>query len=176
MARPLNFCTRPIRPLLRAFDRRRQFTAAIGAQRCQTFTDEARSEGYVGVEGDDPSIYWTYKGRVGYGPNDGKTAGVYAVDVEGGESIGTQHPAVLFNDRVTLADFHRGGKNCSYFSVAPLETVQQKLGGLLGELRAHALNEASTTSGCAGVLAVPQRPWQKASSVMAAWAASFSSS
>ena len=30
--------------------------AAIGAQRCQTFTDEARSEGYVGVEGDEVRV------------------------------------------------------------------------------------------------------------------------
>ena len=79
-----------------------KFTAAIGANRCQTFADEARSEGYVGVEGDDPSIYWTYKQRDGYGPNDGKTAGVYAIDEETVESISTQHPAVLFNDRVHL--------------------------------------------------------------------------
>ena len=58
-----------------------KFTADIGAHRCQTFTDEARSEGYVGVEGDDPSIFWTFKQRDGFGPNDGKTAGVYAVEI-----------------------------------------------------------------------------------------------
>ena len=172
-----------------------KFASGIGAQRCQTFTDEARSEGYVGVEGDDPSIYWTYKGRDGYGPNDGKTAGVYAVDEENGESISTQHPAVLFNDRVTLADFHRGahmrsdpphphtaaraplsrdrrlsplayagGKNCSYFALAPLEVAQQKLSAVLAELRERTLEEATqeaTARGDAIVPAVPQRPWQK---------------
>lgn len=134
-----------------------KFTSGIGAQRCQTFTDEARSEGYVGVEGDDPSIYWTYKERHGYGPNDGKTAGVYAVDVERGESISSQHPAVLFNDRVTLADFHRGGKNCSYFAVAPLDTAQQRLTNSLAELRmvcceySHNPNDLNSKS-------IPNRP------------------
>jgi len=53
----------------------------------QTFADEARSEGYVGVEGDDPSIYWTYKTANGFGKDDGSTAGVYAVDVELGRCV-----------------------------------------------------------------------------------------
>ena len=55
-----------------------KFAASIGAARCQTFADEARSEGFIGVEGDDPSIYWTYKTPAGFGPNENKTAGVYA--------------------------------------------------------------------------------------------------
>ena len=55
-----------------------KFAASIGAARCQTFADEARSEGFIGVEGDDPSIYWTYKTPSGFGPNENKTAGVYA--------------------------------------------------------------------------------------------------
>lgn len=62
-----------------------RFTQQLGAIRCQTFADETRSEGYVGVEGDDPSIYWTYKaGGVGsastYGEPTSRTAGVYAAD------------------------------------------------------------------------------------------------
>jgi len=139
-----------------------KFANSIGATRCQTFTDEARSEGYVGVEGDDPSIYWTYKSPAGHGPNDGNTSGVYALDVEIGNEINTQHPAVLFNDRVTLADFHRGGKNCSYFAVAPLETAQQKLTALLAGLRTRALEDASASADPRAATAVPpQRPWQQ---------------
>ena len=130
-----------------------KFSAGIGAIRCQCFSDEARSEGYVGVEGDDPSIYWTYKERSGYGPNDGTTAGAYAVDVEVGEVISTEHPAVIFNDRVTLADFHRGGKNCSYFAIAPLDTAQKKLTVLLQQLRAQTLELAAQSA--------PQRPWEQ---------------
>ena len=38
-----------------------RFTQSIGAWRSQTFSDEARSEGFIGVEGDDPSIYWASK-------------------------------------------------------------------------------------------------------------------
>jgi hypothetical protein len=142
-----------------------KFTLGIGANRCQTFTDEARSEGYVGVEGDDPSIYWTYpkgpvdvygKCREGFGADDGKTSGVYAIDVELGESIGTEHPAVLFNDRVTLADFQRGNKNCSYFAIAPLDVAQQRLTAVLAALRVKTL-EGATASGAAP----PQRPWQR---------------
>ena len=134
-----------------------KFAAAIGAIRCQTYADEARSEGYVGVEGDDPSIYWTYKdGSRGYGVNDGKTSGVYAIDVELEECITTQHPAVIFNDRVTLADFHRGNKNCSYFAVAPLETAQQKLAAILGDLRAQSL-EAEAARGAE----LRQPPWRE---------------
>ena len=176
-----------------------KFCSNVGAVRCQTFTDEARSEGYVGVEGDDPSIYWTYKERDGYGPNDGththphhntqlsfpplpptaltshtsthpppthntgKTAGVYAVDEETGESIWTEHPAVLFNDRVTLADFHRGTKNCSYFAVAPLEIAQSKLIGLLTSLRERALQEAAEASGAdpSAAAGLVEKPWQQ---------------
>ena len=125
-----------------------RFTQHLGAARCQTFADEARSEGYVGVEGDDPSIYWTYKAsghnppsahpnpnpnpypkpgpnpvpnpnpnaspnpapapqaggegsRSTFGGNNGKTSGCYAIDLESGLPITTEHPAVLFNDRVT---------------------------------------------------------------------------
>ena len=67
---------------------------------------------------------------------------------------------MLFNDRVTLADFHRGGKNCSYFAVAPLEVAQQKLVVMLTELREYTLKEASASGDATGP-AVPQRPWQK---------------
>ena len=74
------------RVLVRLFDisgresnsRMVRFTQGIGAGHIQTFADEARSEGYVGVEGDDPTIYWTFKTSKGFGENDGKTAGVYA--------------------------------------------------------------------------------------------------
>ena len=59
-----------------------------------------------------------------------------------GTSINTEHPAVLFNDRVTQSDFLRGGKNCSYFAVAPLDVSQQKLVGYLTELRASLLAKA----------------------------------
>ena len=129
-----------------------KFAASIGAIRCQTYADEARSEGYVGVEGDDPSIYWTYKdGSKGFGANDGKTSGVYAVDIEADELISTQHPAVIFNDRVTLADFHRGTKNCSYFAVAPLEMAQGKLAAILRHLRAQTVEAAP----------LPQPPWRE---------------
>ena len=69
---------------------------------------------------------------------------------------------MLFNDRVTLADFHRGGKNCSYFAVAPLEVAQQKLNALLVEVREQLLQEASA-SGDADAPALPLRPWQKTS-------------
>ena len=150
---------------------------ALGAHRCQTFTDEARSEGYVGVEGDDPSIYWTYKEKNGFGPNDGKTAGSYAVDDETGESISTQHQAVLFNDRVTLADFHRGNKNCSYFAVAPLEIAQAKLAYLLRERRANTLAEAAARGD--DVPHAQRPPWHKEKSpegVDAAAPPSFSAS
>ena len=78
----------------------------------------------MGVEGDDETIFWTYKGAKGFGENDGSTAGCYAVDIEEGRGIGTEHPAVIYNDRVTQSDFLRGGKNCSYFAVAPLDISQ----------------------------------------------------
>ncbi|KAL1525887.1 hypothetical protein AB1Y20_020715 [Prymnesium parvum] len=112
-----------------------RFTQSVGAQRCQTFADEARSTGFIGVEGDDPRIFWTHKAGSSYGPNDGKTSGVYAVDVETNEAIGPSHPAVLFDDRVTQHDFYRGGRNCSYFAVSPIEVAQAKLTGLLEEMR-----------------------------------------
>jgi len=127
-----------------------RFTQSIGAQRYQTFADEARSEGFIGVEGDDPSIFWTYKTPTGYGPNEGRTAGPYAIDVESGEPITALHPAVLFDDRVTVHDFHRpgsssplldanavrvAGRNCSYFAIAPVESIQSRLGKMLERLR-----------------------------------------
>ena len=95
--------------------------------------------------------------------NTGKTAGVYAVDEETGESIWTEHPAVLFNDRVTLADFHRGTKNCSYFAVAPLEIAQSKLIGLLTSLRERALQEAAEASGAdpSAAAGLVEKPWQQ---------------
>jgi len=62
----------------------------------------------------------------------------HAVDVDHvGSTIGTEHPAVLFNDRVTQSDFLRGGKNCSYFAVAPLEVSRTKLTQQLEQLRAQ---------------------------------------
>ena len=111
-----------------------KFAASIGAARCQTFADEARSEGFIGVEGDDPSIYWTYKTPAGFGPNENKTAGVYAaaplrpsfpacprtswftppplrplrsyaIDLETERPINATHAAVLFDDRVTQPNF-----------------------------------------------------------------------
>lgn len=124
-----------------------RFTQSVGAQRCQTFSDEARSTGFIGVEGDDPSIFWTYKVGGNYGPNDRKTSGVYAVDVDSNEAIGSGHPAVLFDDRVTQHDFYRGGKNCSYFAVSPLEVTQRKLMGLLEELRLKVLPDAPSANG-----------------------------
>ena len=66
---------------------------------------------------------------------------------------------MLFNDRVTLADFHRGTKNCSYFAVGPLDLAQEKLCALLGELRETTLAEASARGEEA-----PVRPWQGAAS------------
>ena len=87
------------------------FTQALGAQRYQTFADEARSEGFIGVEGDDPSIFWTYKTGSGYGVNEDRTAGVYAIDQDTGTPITALHPAVLFDDRVTVSDFHRSGSS-----------------------------------------------------------------
>lgn len=80
---------------------------------------------------------------------------MYAIDVEDGEQISTEHPAVLFNDRVTQPEFHRGGKNCSYFAVAPLELSQQRLTAILAELRARTLEEAAASGA-----PLPQRPWQ----------------
>ena len=76
-----------------------RFAQSIGAQRYQTFCDEARSEGYIGVEGDDPSIYWTFKdgasGSAGplsvegnFGDNQGRTMGVFALDVDTRMPIG----------------------------------------------------------------------------------------
>ena len=44
---------------------------------------------------------------------------------------------MLFNDRVTQSDFLRGGKNCSYFAVAPLEVSRAKLTQQLEQLRAQ---------------------------------------
>uniref|UniRef100_A0A7S3STT7 Uncharacterized protein n=1 Tax=Emiliania huxleyi TaxID=2903 RepID=A0A7S3STT7_EMIHU len=125
------------------------FTQALGAQRYQTFADEARSEGFIGVEGDDPSIFWTYKTGSGYGVNEDRTAGVYAIDQDTGTPITALHPAVLFDDRVTVSDFHRSGssqplldrnaarvagRNCSYFCLAPNETVQARLAAILDGL------------------------------------------
>ena len=53
-----------------------RFTQSIGAWRSQTFSDEARSEGFIGVEGDDPSIYWASKQGDGYSSKqEGTTAG-----------------------------------------------------------------------------------------------------
>jgi len=115
------------------------FTQSVGAQRCQTFSDEARSTGFIGVEGDDPSIFWTYKVGATYGPHDSKTSGVYAIDVESNEAIGADHPAVLFDDRVTQQDFYRGGKNCSFFAVSQLHVTQHKLIQLLEDLRLKML-------------------------------------
>jgi len=130
-----------------------KFTQSVGAQRCQTFSDEARSTGYIGVEGDDPSIYWTYKVGSKYGPNDGKTSGVYAIDLATMESIGPAHQAVLFDDRVTQSDFYRGGRNCSYFAVSPIEVTQRKLLGIIEELRVALSGERDAgTAGCCGIL------------------------
>jgi len=139
-----------------------RFTQGIGASHMQTFADEARSEGYVGVEGDDPSIYWTYKTARGFGENDGRTAGVYAVDVELSESISTEHQAVLFNDRVTQSDFLRGGKNCSYFAVAPLDASQAKLTQHLSDLRLKLLDESKGAEFQALGVGRPPLPWQRA--------------
>ena len=75
------------------------------------------------MEGDDPSIFWTFKGRDGYGPNCGKTAGPYAVDVDAAEPIRKDHSAVLFDDRVTPHDFLRGNRNCSYFAISSVEVA-----------------------------------------------------
>ncbi len=112
-----------------------RFTREIGAQRYQTFVDEARSEGFIGVEGDDPSIYWTHKTADGFGGNTGKTAGVYAIDLESGRPILQTHPAVLFDDRVTQADFGRPGRNCSFFSLAPVQTMQRRLTEMVAALK-----------------------------------------
>ena len=175
-----------------------KFCSNVGAVRCQTFTDEARSEGYVGVEGDDPSIYWTYKERDGYGPNDGTHTHphhntqlsfpppTYRSHLTPPHTLhphttqarppactpstrrlaspsGQNTPAVLFNDRVTLADFHRGTKNCSYFAVAPLEIAQSKLIGLLTSLRERALQEAAEASGAdpSAAAGLVEKPWQQ---------------
>ena len=40
-----------------------------------------------------------------------------------------------------LQDFYRGGRNCSYFAVSPIEVTQRKLIGLLEELRLWALSQ-----------------------------------
>eukprot|EP00326_Haptolina_ericina_P034958 CAMPEP_0181243250 /NCGR_PEP_ID=MMETSP1096-20121128/42163_1 /TAXON_ID=156174 ORGANISM="Chrysochromulina ericina, Strain CCMP281" /NCGR_SAMPLE_ID=MMETSP1096 /ASSEMBLY_ACC=CAM_ASM_000453 /LENGTH=305 /DNA_ID=CAMNT_0023339593 /DNA_START=57 /DNA_END=971 /DNA_ORIENTATION=+ len=135
-----------------------KFTQAVGAHRCQTFCDEARSTGFIGVEGDDPSIFWTYKiGSKEYGINDGKTSGVYAIDSESGLSIGPGHTAVLFDDRVTQSDFYRGGKNCSYFAVSPIEVTQRKLLGILQRFQQSASGEPPSTSP-APPSAAPEQP------------------
>jgi len=143
-----------------------RFTQEIGALRCQTFADETRSEGYVGVEGDDPSIYWTYKaGGIGssstYGDPSLETAGIYAMDRELRTPITTQHPAVLFNDRVTQQDFLRGGKNCSYFAVAPLELSQDKLAGHLVSLRESVQLQAGADKSAIQMPINCKLPWQQ---------------
>merc|ERR1719291_1491208 len=101
-----------------------RFTKSIGAQRYQTFADEARSQGFIGVEGDDPSIFWTFKTAHGFGCNQNKTAGVYAIDVQHGTPISVTHPAVLFDDRVALTDFGKPGRNCSFFAITEIQQSQ----------------------------------------------------
>ena len=69
----------------------------------------------------------------------------------------------LLPQRVTLADFHRGTKNCSYFAVAPLEIAQSKLIGLLTSLRERALQEAAEASGAdpSAAAGLVEKPWQQ---------------
>ncbi len=111
-----------------------RFTQAIGAQRYQTFADEARSEGFIGVEGDDPNIYWTFKQGSGFGPNLNRTAGVYALDVGSNAPINALHPAVLFDDRVALQDFGKADRNNSFFAISSIEVSQHRLIDLLRRL------------------------------------------
>ena len=60
---------------------------------CRFCHRQARSEGFIGVEGDDPAIYWASKGADGAYKNemsnkkDGATPGVYAVDVKTGQVL-----------------------------------------------------------------------------------------
>lgn len=60
------------------------------------------------MEGDDPSIFWTVKTPTGYGPNEGRTAGPFALDVETGDPITALHPAVLFDDRSAAQTLEMG--------------------------------------------------------------------
>jgi len=146
-----------------------RFTQSIGAWRSQTFSDEARSEGFIGVEGDDPSIYWASKERDGYTSRaeaqenqkkDGAVAGVYAIDSKSGQPINATHPAVLFDDRVTQQDFGRGGRNCSYFAIAPIDVAQQRLIDLIDELQQQFHAEAKEADAACGN-APKLKPWAR---------------
>ena len=138
-----------------------RFTQSLGAWRSQTFADEARSEGFIGVEGDDPSIYWAGKAENGHYKNEGKTAGVYAIDLKSGVPIQPSHQAVLFDDRVTQQDFGRGGRNCSYFALAPIEVAQQRLIDLVDELQAQFHTEAKEAEEAAGGAGRKLKPWAR---------------
>jgi hypothetical protein len=142
-----------------------RFTQSIGAWRSQTFSDEARSEGFIGVEGDDPSIYWASKQGDAYSSKQEattSTAGVYAIDSTSSLPIGPVHPAVLFDDRVTQQDFGRGGRNCSYFAIAPVEVAQQRLVDCVDELQQQFASEAREAEAANGTEAKP-KPWAASS-------------
>jgi len=48
---------------------------------------------------------------------------------------------VLFDDRVTQQDFGKGGRNCSYFAIAPIEVAQQRLIDCVDELQREFATE-----------------------------------
>ena len=75
--------------------------------------------------------------------------------------IGPNHPAVLFDDRVTQQDFGKGGRNCSYFAIAPIEVAQQRLIDCVDELQREFATEAEKAEAANGTESKP-KPWAAA--------------
>ena len=68
---------------------------------------------------------------------------------------------MLFDDRVTQQDFGKGGRNCSYFAIAPIEVAQQRLIDCVDELQREFATEAEKAEAANGTESKP-KPWAAA--------------
>lgn len=62
---------------------------------------------------------------------------------------------------MTQQDFGRGGRNCSYFSISPVEVTQQRLIDIVDDLQRTFKAEAEQADAAAGNTRKPNKPWAR---------------